>query len=358
MTIRVVHVASGREWRGGQKQVWLLARALARIAGVHQLVVTGRGSELARRLAHDGVRTRLVTWRSGLDPRALWATLRAARGDKPVILHAHDAHALTIAGIVSRLTGARLVVTRRVDFHLRHPGFWVRADRVIAISEAIRRIVVADGIPPERVTLVHSGIAVQEVRATPPRGIRRELGIPSGGLLAVNVGALVPHKDQATLIAAAGLLRDRLPNLYWVIAGEGELRPALERQIGDLNLADRIVLLGQIPDAVPLIADADLYVSSSREEGLGTSLLDAMALRVPVIATRAGGVPEIVGDDAGVLVPVGNEAALADAIVYVATDPRARERILQAASAVLGGFTDVGMAERVLGVYRSLVPDP
>ena len=134
MTLRIVHVASGREWRGGQRQVWLLARALAKHEGVSQVVVTGRGSELARRLANDRIPTRTPAWDGALDLRALAATLRAA--DRSSILHAHDSHALTLAGLASYVTGRFLVASRRVDVPVRRTGFWGRADRIIAVPGA------------------------------------------------------------------------------------------------------------------------------------------------------------------------------------------------------------------------------
>ena len=106
MTLRIVHVASAREWRGGQRQVWLLARALAKHEGISQVVVTGRGSELARRLAADRIPTRTPVWSGALDLRALAAIVGLA--DRSTILHAHDSHALTLATLAKAMSGARL----------------------------------------------------------------------------------------------------------------------------------------------------------------------------------------------------------------------------------------------------------
>ncbi len=352
MTPGIVHVASGREWRGGQNQVWLLARALARL-DVPQVVVTGAGSLLASRLEASGVPVRAVPWRGALDPRVLLAA-RAESRDGLRVLHAHDAHALTLAGAAARLTGAPLVVTRRVDFHLRRRFFWARADRVIAISHAVERVLVSDGIPADRITVVHSGIALEEVRAVSPLGIRARLGLAPGTPLAVNVAALVGHKDQATLIAAAAHARDTFPTLHWVVAGEGDLRDILGREISSRGLDDRVHMVGQIPDGRALIADADVFVMSSREEGLGTSVLDALALGIPVAATRAGGIPEILDGGAGLLVEVGDAAGLGHAVVSLLTDTALRERILSAAQQVVESWSDTRMAESVLEVYRSV----
>jgi L-malate glycosyltransferase len=355
MTLRVVHVASGREWRGGQNQVRLLARALERAGGLEQVVITGAASELAKRLSAASVKVLETAWATALDPRALVATIKASRS--PVILHAHDAHALVLAGIAARLTGARLVVTRRVDFPLRRPGFWRRADRVIAISSAIRDVLIADKIPGEKITVVHSGIDPEEVRAAPVGGIRARFQLAPDVPLAINVAALVPHKDHATLIAAAGEARRSSPDLHWVILGDGPLHEELMNRIRVAGLETRVHLAGRVSNPWGAIAEADVFVMSSREEGLGTSVLDAMALDIPVAATRAGGIPEMLDGGAGLMVPIGAGPALAQAAISLIQDKFLRETTLQAARRRLPLFTDTTMADGVRSVYRSLIPN-
>jgi glycosyltransferase involved in cell wall biosynthesis len=356
VTPRVVHLASGREWRGGQRQVWLLARELARL-NVPQIVVTGHAGELAHRIGHHGIPLRTVPWTAGLDPRVLpglVAELRRA----PALIHAHDAHAVTLGGVAAALTGRPLLATRRVDFHLRRRGYWGRAARIIAISGAVARVLTEDGIAPERIHVVHSGIVVEEVRGTPPLGIRARLGLPSEALIAANVAALVAHKDLAALVRAAALLRDTLPSLHWVVAGEGVERQALERLRAELGLDHRVHLLGHLDDPARLIADADCFVMSSREEGLGTSVLDAMALGIPVASTTAGGLPEMLQEGAGLLVPPGDPAALAAAVERLLREPALARDIARKAEQRVESFTAARMAEAVRSVYRSLVPFP
>jgi glycosyltransferase involved in cell wall biosynthesis len=352
---RVIHLASGREWRGGQNQVLLLARALAaRTSEIEQIVVTGRRSLLARRLAAEGVPVRAVGWRAGLSLAALAGTIReAVRG--PALIHAHDAHALTIAGVAGILTGTPYLATRRVDFPLRRPALWLRAERIIAISEAVRSVLLADGIPPGRVVRVHSGIDLETVRRSRSGDIRARLGLPESGPLAVAVGALVGHKDHATLIDAAAALHRTRPELHWVIAGEGPLRGALEDRIAAHALGDRVHLPGHVPEPLRLIAGADVFVMSSREEGLGTSVLDAMALDVPIAATRAGGIPEMLDRGAGLLSPPGDAAALADSVARILDDQALRASLVGQAQNRVEEFSATAMAEGVLAVYRSIV---
>jgi glycosyltransferase involved in cell wall biosynthesis len=335
--------------------VWLLARELARLGDVEQVVVTGRGSELAERLVRDGVPVRPVPWRAGLDPRVLPGILAELRAF-PAVVHAHDGHALTLAGAGARLAGRPLVVTRRVQFHLRRRGFWTRADRVIAVSHAVARVLVADGVAADRVTVVHSGILPDETRRTERLGIRATLGLPADATIGASVGALEPGKDHATLVRAAACLAGAHPTLHWVVAGEGPERVALVRLTGELGLNGRIHLIGHLQEPARLVADADLFIMSSREEGLGTSVLEAMALGIPVASTAAGGIPEMLKDGAGLLVPPGDPAALAAAVARLLTEPAVVSAVAERAAAALRQFTAAQMATAVRSVYRSCGP--
>ena len=352
----VVHVASGREWRGGQRQVCYLARALDRAGGIRQLVVTGGGTRLAAELAREGVPVATVRWGPALDLRAVWGLGRevsARRADRP-LLHAHDAHALSIASIVAACFHLPLVVTRRVDFPLRRPFLWRRADRVIAISEAVGRVAGASGLDPRRVVVVPSGIPLDNPRDAAALDLRRVLGLAHDTTVAVTVGALVAHKDHRTLVAAAAVLRESHPALHWVIAGEGALRPELERRIAEQALGDRVHLIGEVPDGRAAIAAGDLFVASSREEGLNTSVLDAMALGVPVVSTDAGGLPEALAGGAGLLCPREDPVALATAVAQVVGDPSVRERLVSAARMAVRRFGSDRMAAGIRSVYHSV----
>jgi glycosyltransferase involved in cell wall biosynthesis len=273
-------------------------------------------------------------------------------------VHAHDAHAVTLGGVAARLTGRALVATRRVDFHLRRPGFWARASRVIAISQAVADVLAADGIPRERITVVHSGVDLVELRETARLGIRGQLGLAPDTVVAANVAALVPHKDHATLLRAAAALAGRHPDVHWVVAGEGPERETLERLRDDLGLRARVHLIGHLEEPARLVADADCFVMSSREEGLGTSVLDAMALGTPVASTAAGGLPEMLQDGAGVLAPPNDPVALADAVARLLTEPGLARAVAGRATATVERFTARRMAEAVRSVYRSCVPFP
>ncbi len=345
--MRILQVDSGREWRGGQNQVRLLCRELARDADVEQLLVTREDSELARRAAAEGVTVRGTAWDIGLDPRAWWHLRRTISAFQPDIIHAHDSHGLTLAATAAM--GRTLVAARRVDFHVGRFGAWRRPDRIIAVSEAVKQVLIGDGLAADAITVVLDGIDPDEIRqaAVPPLDIRSQLHLSPNALLAVNAAALVDHKDHKTLIRAARTARTLEPQLHWVIAGEGPQREALAAEITRLDLQGRVHLVGWIDRIEALIAAANIFVMSSKLEGLGSVILNALALDRPVVATAAGGIPEILPPE--FLVPPGAAETLARKVADVLHNPRFVPPPFPPR------FTARSMAGQVLDVYRTLL---
>ncbi len=345
--MRVLQVDSGREWRGGQHQVWLLCRELGRDADIEQMLVTKRGSELAGRAGGGGTTVRGVAWEIGLDPRAWWHLRRTISAFQPDIIHVHDSHSLTLAATVAM--GRTLVAARRVDFHVGRFGAWRRPDRIIAVSDAVKQILIGDGITADAITVVPDGIDPQEIRraAVPALDIRSHLRLPAKAPLAVNAAALVDHKDQRTLIRAAAHARALEPDLHWIIAGEGPQRAALTAEITRLELHDRVHLVGWVDRVEALIAEASVFVMSSKLEGFGSVILNALALGRPVVATAAGGIPEILPPE--LLVPPGAADALAQKVVAVLHNPTPPP------VAFPPRFSAQSMARGVLDVYRALL---
>jgi glycosyltransferase involved in cell wall biosynthesis len=172
-------------------------------------------------------------------------------------------------------------------------------------------------------------------------------------LLAVTLGALTPEKDHSTLIAAASLLVRDLPELQWAIVGEGKLERQIRDNIAELDLAERVHLVDQIEDPHQVLAQADLFVLSSVSEGLGSSILAAMARGLPIVATRVGGVPDLLGSGAGVLVEPRDPEQLAQAVARVLTNPELKSSLAARAREEAGKYTASAMADRIVSVYRS-----
>jgi glycosyltransferase involved in cell wall biosynthesis len=227
-----------------------------------------------------------------------------------------------------------LIAARRVDFHLKGNSFsrWKhrQVDLFIAASHAIEAILLADGVPEDRVVTVHEGIDVEHVLAAPAVHVHETFFLPHHAPVVGNVGALVPHKGQRHLIEAAHLVVQQLPDARFVILGEGELREQLERMVRDYHLEKHVLLPGFRVDVLGCIKGCDLFVMSSVTEGLGTSLLDAMACTKAIVATRAGGIPEVVEDGVtGLLVDPRDDRGLAAAIVRLLSDETTRRQMAQ-----------------------------
>src|SRR5262245_44099903 len=354
-----LHIDTARTWRGGQNQVLLTVNGL-RSLGQRASLVAHPGGELRRR-ADEGLDLIPLAAKSELDLRAAWRLSRVIKRLGPDIVHAHDSHATAVASLALSLgapaPAPALVASRRVDFHLKgnSRSRWKhrQVDCFIAASEAIRRILVADGVPEDQAVTVHEGIDVDRVASVPAVDVHQTFWLPHHAPVVGNVAALVPHKGQRYLIEAAHRVVQEIPDARFVILGEGELREQLERQVRDHHLEKHVLLPGFRVDVLGCIKGFDLFVMSSVTEGLGTSLLDAMACSRAIVATTAGGIPEIVQDGVnGLLVPPRDAKALADAIIYALGDEALRARLGETGFAcVRERFTVERMVAETAAVY-------
>src|SRR5690349_11467522 len=332
-----LHIDTAKTWRGGQNQVLLTVLGLRALGHRATLVANGEG-ELRQR-AKEGLDLVPLAPVTEMDLSAAWKLSRLMKQLRPDVVHAHDPHGVAMAALALSMSGARtprplppLVASRRVDFHMKGNALsrwkYRQVECFVCASEAIRRMVIADGVPADRTVTVHEGIDVGRVAAAPPADLHADLWLPHHAPIVGNVAALVPHKGQRHLIEAAAIVVKKVPDARFVIAGEGQLRPALERQIKEHRLEKHVFLAGFRPDVLSVHKAFDIFVMSSVTEGLGTSLLDAMACGKPVVATRAGGMPEVVVDGrTGLLVAPRDHEAMADAIVTLLRDEALRKHM-------------------------------
>jgi glycosyltransferase involved in cell wall biosynthesis len=356
-----LHVDTQRAWRGGQRQVLLTVLGM-RERGHRAVLVAHPEGELARRASegHDLIR---LAPRAEVDLHAGWKLSRIVRELRPDIVHAHDPHAVATASLaLSFLTSGRcpgLIASRRVAFHLKGNTFsrwkYHQVDCFVAASNAIRHTLIEDGIDPGRIVTVYEGIDVHRVQLEPAANIHAEFWLPTHAPIVGAVAALTQEKGHKYLIDAAALVIREVPEAHFVILGEGDLRPALERQVKELRLDKHVLLPGFRPDVLSFIRSFDLFVMSSLAEGLGTSLLDAMALSKATVATDTGGIPEVVVEgETGLLVPPRDHRALADAVIRLLKDPVKRGQMGAAGLArVTRVFSAERMVEKTLEVYRS-----
>jgi len=362
MTFRTLHIDTERTWRGGEQQVFNLTTGL--LARGHEATIACQpGSPLAERARDAGVEVVEVRMRGEADFVAVLALRRLIRRRNfdIVQMHTSHAHALGCAAAFLARRG-RTIVSRRVDFGVGGnliSGFKYRhgVSRYIAISEAIKRILVDGGVDESLVDIVHSGIDLGRFADVPPSRLREEFDIPPGCPLVGNVAAMADHKGQRYLLEAVPRVLEAEPDVRFFIVGDGELRGQLEAQVRDLGIGDAVTFTGFRNDVPQWLDLFDVFVMSSHLEGLCTSALDALAMRKPTVACAAGGLPEIIRhEETGLLVPVKQPGPLADAIVRLIRDKelgarlaaRGRERVEQEFSADC-------MVEGTLRVYREVM---
>lgn len=332
--LTIAHLDTGRSWRGGQQQVFLLVRALAR-SGFPQVVLAPDGPLAARVRELD---VPLVAWRplGDLDLGAAFVAARALRGHDVRLVHAHDARSHAVGWLAARLAGVpAVVVSRRTAFPAGTHGlsrlkYSLPVDRYLAVSASVRASLQSAHVPDHRIRVIPSGI---ELPGPPGTGsLRRLCGLDEHAVVAGVVASLTREKGQAVAIDALVRVADAQPALHLVLIGAGGDRQMLEGRAEQHGVADRVHFTGFRDDARALLRQLDLCLVPSFAEGLGTTALEAQAEGVPVIASRTGGLPEVVRDDeTGRLVPPGDAAALAAAMAETLAEPeRTRRRVARA----------------------------
>lgn len=359
--VRSLHIDTEMGWRGGEQQAMYLMEGLKR-RGHPVALACKPESRIALRAQPHRIELHELRMLGEFDFLAGMELGKIANEFGADIIHAHTAHAHPLAVIASKVSGAKCVVSRRVDFRIKKgllSGLKYRTGvhRYIAISEAVKRVMVEDGVEEDRVSVVHSGIDPERFKRVEPQDYRTEFGIGEDETVVGNVAAMVDHKGQRYLVDAAGYVLQKAPLTRFVIIGDGELREQLLQQAKPYG--EKIIFTGFREDVPSLILFFDIFVMSSHLEGLCTSIMDAMYLERPVVATTAGGIPEIIDNGVdGILVEPKNPEALAEAILEVINDVGLRRRLASAGKhKVIQKFTADAMVERTLSVYRELLSD-
>ncbi|RMH68398.1 MAG: glycosyltransferase family 1 protein [Gemmatimonadetes bacterium] len=360
--LRSLHLNSAKTWRGGEQQTLWLCQGLT--ARGHTVILTCPShSELHQRACTAGITVEPVAMGGEWDLWAVKNITQIIRRQQPDIIHCHTSHAQTLGLLAAQITGVPVrIAARRVDFHIRKHllNRWKYGNgfsAIIAISEGIRQVLIQDGIPPERVVTIHSGIDLRRIQTVHKSNqVRQEFGLNPNQLLVGIVAALAPHKDHQNFLRAAAHVKAELPQTRFLIIGDGELRDELEALTHTLDLHQHVIFTGFRSDVLELTATLDLFVLSSYLEGMGTSILDAMALGKPIVATQVGGIPEIVlhGKN-GLLVPPRNPLALAKAIITILSNPHLREQMSHFSRDQVQNFTVEKTVEKTESLYYQLI---
>ncbi len=346
--MRILHLDSGRDWRGGQRQVFLLAAA-QRDDGHEPLVVAAPHSPLAGRLKTLGIASAAVEMRADLDLFAMRRVRRLVTKWQPDIVHAHDARAHAIA--LGALVGAQvpLVVTRRVPFTPKgRLKYGSRVAHFIAISRAVQGALVRGGVAASRSSVVYSGVPAPTPGTA--RDWRREAGWPADTLLCGVVGAMTAEKGVARLTDIAAAIAPSVRETLRLVLLGGSAVGA--DSFGGVT-AYRAGFVDAIYDAM---AGLDMLWHPSGAEGLGTAVIDAMALGVPPVAFATGGLVELVESGvSGLLAPPEDTRAFAGDVERLAIDGGLRQRLAAGGRARAAQFDVRRMVDGTSAVYQAVL---
>jgi glycosyltransferase involved in cell wall biosynthesis len=360
MGMNILHINLSSAWRGGEHQTLLLARGLQHYPCAQFLGAVPQGA-LWRRAREISLATLPLATRTGLSIPAAITVRRHVRRNRTAIVHAHTSHAHTLAVLaLSGMPDVRLVVTRRIQQGIGAGPFsrlkYRRADHYVAISAAIAELLLRDGIPEERISRIYSGIELETAKVSRTVSVKGDHALPDNTVVIGTVAALTKEKDIETLVHAARRVVDRHPQAYFAVVGSGPLEHSLRELARTLRVDDHLFFLGFRDDVVPFLNGFDVFALPSRSEGLGTSVLDAMRAGLPIVASRTGGIPEMVDHETnGLLFTPGDANELADSLGRLITDRNARKHFGSRSRTAVRKFDIRATVRDTFELYQTLV---
>ena len=362
--INVLHLSSEKSWRGGEQQIAYLIEELNRL-GINNQITCRRNSAFAAYCQQQHWPFVSLPFANGVDLYTALAIKNLCQQQRIDLVHIHSAKSHSIA-VLSATFGnpTPMVLSRRVDFPIRQNRStqWKynhsSIRKIVCVSEAIERIVRRGIKVPDKCTTVYSGVDIHRFR--PPVGfLRKRFSLDEATLLVVNTSAIADHKDYFTFVDTAEAFQSSGLDARFIIIGDGPEQEAICQYIAQKNLENMVLMTGFINNLEEVLPEADIFLITSKTEGLGTSVLDAFACRVPVVATQAGGIPEmVIHQETGLLAEVGDTVALAKHLETIMQEPALKEQMVENAyQRLLSQFTKEKMAQGTVDIYRSLLGD-
>lgn len=360
--MKVLHLSSEKSWRGGEQQMAYLIEELNRL-GVQSYVAAKPGSAFEKWCSEKNIPCVAIEFRNDFDFSSALRLKKYCRKEHFDLIHLHSSRSHGIAFLASLLgNNTPLVLSRKVDFALKGNFFskWKynhqRIKKIICVSDKIREIVGRSLNHPEKCVTVYDGVDLERFAGKGVRSVvRKELGIADDEIIIGNIAAIAPHKDYFTFLDTVTILTGKIKANYF-IAGEGPLKSEIEKRISALHLEKEVFMLGFRKDLENVFADLSVLLYTSKEEGLGSTLLDAMAYGLPIVTTEAGGIPEIVMNGFnGLTAPVGNPQKLSEQVMLMLTDHSLREKLISNGKKFVKDFSKQKMAERTLEIYKEVI---
>lgn len=364
---RVLWLIKGLGYGGAEKLLTIAAPYLNRDRFQYEAAyLLPEKSALVPELERAGIPVHCLGQRSRTDPMVLWRLVRLLSHRRPDVLHMHLPYAGILGSVATRFSRVPVTVytehSGADQYHrltsLVHRRLYKWKDYVICVSDAVRGTVEAqchvNGKP--RLRTIYNGVDWADIArlVDPDNDVRAALGIQDGQQMVLTVANFRPEKRHVDLIEACQAVLAQRSDVIFVLVGDGPERPAVEAAVRQRGIEGSVRFTGTRRDALSFISQCDLFVLPSSYEGLGISVLEALALGRPVVATRVGGIPEVVRDGIdGLLVQSRNPARLAEAILKVLDDPELQERFAGSAKDGLRDQFEIAtMVRQVESVYE------
>lgn len=359
--MRVLQLSTARTWRGGEQQIEYLHLGLL-AENVDSILMIPRDSEMHRRYGAD--KSIRFSFRFSLDPLNVYAVLRVIRLQKIDLIHVHDSHAHTIVYLASLLgMTTPVVVHRRVIFPIKEKWMNIRKynhtniKSYICVSKNVKEVLskaIRSHIP---VHTIYSSIEPNRLISKSPVDIHHELALAKDQKIVAHIGAVTPDKDYDTWLRAAQLVYNDRKDIHFLAFGRiSEQMAYLFDLVAHLKLEHRVHFLGFKENLIDYLPSIDLLMFSSKSEGLGSSILDAFASRIPVSATDAGGIPELITHrQTGMLASVGNYNQLAKNSLTILNDEKLRRQMIRAAYEKQKEFHIDKMIRKTRQLYHNIL---
>jgi L-malate glycosyltransferase len=364
MSICVLHMSSEKGWRGGERQLaYLLEDLIGRNVRNVLAVKSGSGLEVFSRERRIPFHT--IKYSSSVDLFSAFRIHALCSREKIDLIHLHSSKAHGV-GALSSFFGSSvpMVLSRRVAFSPGRNVFsrWKynhkRIKKILCVSERIKEIMQEYVVDGANCVTIYSGIDLKKfVNVKPDREfLLKEFNLGPAREVIVAIGALDKSKDHFTFVDTIDQLIAADKPVQGLIVGDGPLALSLETYVRKKGLSEYVKFAGHRTDIGIILASADIFLMTSREEGLGTSLLDAFLTRVPVVATAAGGIPELVRHmETGLLAPVQDPLRLSDNIVRLLSDSLLRKRLVESAYSFVMNFSREETSSKTYKVYQEVL---
>ncbi len=351
-------------WRGGERQIAFLMKELDQ-KGIRQALFCANGGKMEEWALQHGYTIYSFKKSFSLNPLTAKKLAKTSFQNNYSHIHTHDSHAHTHAIMAASLYGLKtsLIVHRRVDFPVKqnlisrfkynHPS--IKA--FVCCSEFIKNILSPSIARKPIIHTVHSGIEISQTEQNVYTDIRKEFDIPDKNKIIINLAAIAPHKDYFTFVNTAEvLIKNGLKATFLLIGEDGGEFEKIKKYIDHKGFKKQLILTGYRTDVANILGQTDLMLFTSKTEGLGGATLDALKAGVPVVATNAGGVPEIIEDGkTGLIAPVGDAASLAEKVIYMLNNDDFKNEIVENGLEKIKDFSKTSTAEKTLEIYLETI---